>query len=85
MPAKIYLKIKKDGVRGTENASKVIEMLTQNWTQFRDNFNSLEKEERDELFGHFEAFMENLGDILFGPDSNAEDMERFVHARQDTE
>ena len=79
MPAKIHLKIAKGGVRGTENAAEVIEMLTQNWTQFRDNYNALEKEERDGLFCHFEAFMENLGDILFGEDSTSEDMGRFVN------
>ena len=85
MPAKIHLKIKKGGVRGTESAAEVIEMLAQNWHQFRDNYNSLEQEEQDGLLRHFESLIENLGDILFGEDSNAEDMEKFVKNRTDAE
>ena len=37
------------------------------------------------MLEHFEGVIENLGDILFGDDSNEEDMRRFVMAQPDSE
>ena len=37
------------------------------------------------MLEHFEGVIENLGDILFGDDSNEEDVRRFVMARPDEE
>ena len=37
------------------------------------------------MLEHFEGVIENLGDILFGEDSNEEDLRRFVMARPDEE
>ena len=85
MPAKIKLLIKKGGARGTEQATEVCEMLSENWQQFREKYNSLEQEEQDEMLEHFDSILENLGDILFGEDSNDEDMQKFVLSSSDEE
>ena len=37
------------------------------------------------MLEHFEGVIENLGDILFGDDSNEEDLRRFVMAQPDSE
>ena len=37
------------------------------------------------MLEHFEGVIENLGDILFGDDSNEEDLRRFVMAQPDVE
>ena len=81
--AKIRITIKKGGARGTEQASEVCEMLSENWQQFRDKYNALAQEEQDEMLEHFEGIMDNLGDILFGEDSNDEDVKRFVLSQSD--
>ena len=80
---KITLNIKKGGARGTEQANEVCEMLSENWQQFRDKYNALVQEEQDEMLEHFEGIMDNLGDILFGEDSNDEDVKRFVLSQSD--
>ena len=85
MPKKLTLVIKKGGARGTEAANEVCDMLSENWSQFREQFLALGPEDQDEMLEHFESVIENLGDILFGEDSNEEDLRRFVMARSDAQ
>ena len=37
------------------------------------------------MLEHFDSILENLGDILFGEDSNDEDMQKFVLSSSDEE
>ena len=83
MPVQLKLTIKKGGARGTEQATEVCEMLSENWQQFRDKYNALAQDEQDEMLEHFEGIIENLGDILFGEDSSDEDVKRFVLSQPD--
>ena len=82
---KLTLKVKKDGARGTEAANEVCDMLSENWDQFREQYLALDPQDQDDMLEHFEGVIENLGDILFGEDSNEEDLRRFVMARPDEE
>ena len=74
--AKLQIRIKKGskGARGTEQANELIEMLSENWQQFQDMFNSKTEDQQEELLAHFESVNPHLGDCLFGEEACAEDV-----------
>ena len=45
-----------------------------NWDQFRESFNEMSEDEQNSLLEHFESLDENYSDVLFGDNSNAEDV-----------
>ena len=45
----------------------------------------MSEEEQSSLLEHFESVDENLGDVLFGDESTAEDVKRYVLSRPDAE
>ena len=61
----------------------MVEVLSGNWAEFRECFNRLTEEEKNVMLEHFEALDENYCDVLFGEDSNAEDVSRYVLSRSD--
>ena len=84
---KLQIKIKKGskGARGTEQANELIDMLSENWQQVQDLFNSKNEEQQMELLDHFESVNPNLGDYLFGEEASAEDVSMFIKGKPDEE
>ena len=80
---KIFLKKGELGARGTEKAQEMIDMLINHWSDFRESFDQMSEDDQNELISHFESLDENYGDILFGEDSSAEDMARYILSRND--
>ena len=82
---KITIKLVKGekGARGTESAKEMCEMLSNHWIDFRESFEQMSEDDQNDLISHFESLDENYGDILFGEDSSAEDMTRYVLSRTD--
>ena len=58
-------------------------MLINHWSDFRESFDQMSEDDQNELISHFESLDENYGDILFGEDSSAEDMARYILSRND--
>ena len=73
------------GTRGTEAAKEMLELMTENWDQLQDKFNSQNENEKSEMLDHFNQTIENLGDTLFGDDCNIEDFTSFVDGLEDEE
>ena len=84
---KLQIKIKKGskGARGTEQANELIDMLSENWQQVQDLFNSKNEEQQEELLAHFESVNPDLGDCLFGEEASAEDVSKFINGKPDEE
>ena len=82
---KLVINLRKgdQGSRGTEKASEVVEMLSNNWDQFRESFDEMAEDEQNAMMEFFESLDENYSDILFGEDSSAEDMVRYILSRED--
>ena len=68
------------GSRGTAQAQEMVEMMQENWAQIRENYNSQSAEDQDDMIEHFNSAVENLGDNIFGDESNPQDFERFIQA-----
>ena len=60
-------------VRGTEQASEMVEIMTENWAQLQEAFKGYSEAEKEEMLDHFNCAIENLGDALFGDDTNISD------------
>ena len=73
------------GSRGTEAAKEMLELMTENWDQLQDKFNSQNESEKSEMLEHFNQTIECLGDTLFGDDCNIEDFTAFVDGLEDEE
>jgi hypothetical protein len=63
----------------------MVEMLANNWEQFRGYFDALSEDEQTSILDHFEALDEDLVDVLFYEESKAEDVKRYVLSRPDAE
>ena len=82
---KLVINLRKgdQGSRGTEKASEMVEMLSNNWDQFRESFDAMPEDEQESMMEFFESLDENYSDVLFGEDSSAEDMARYILSRED--
>ena len=60
-------------VRGTEQATEMVEIMTENWDQLQEAFKGYSDDEKEELMDHFNCAIDSLGDALFGDDSNISD------------
>ena len=60
-------------------------MLSENWQQVQDLFNSKSEEQQEELLAHFESVNPDLGDCLFGEEASAEDVSKFINGKPDEE
>ena len=77
---RLVLKPKGDrGSRGTEAAKEMLELMTDNWDQLQDKFNSQTENEQIEMLEHFNETIDGLGDTLFGDDCNIEDFTAFIN------
>ena len=82
---KLRLNCRARGARGTEKAKEMLELMTENWSQLQENFQTQEEVERDEMIEHFNDAVDELGDQLFGEDANMDDFDRFVRGMDDKE
>ena len=57
--------------------------MQENWTQVKEKYKSLKADEKDEMMNYFNSAIENLGDILFGDDSEASELKTLVEALSD--
>ena len=69
--------------RGTEQATEIIELMVDNWEQIQEKFSGQTQSEKEEMMDHFNSAIENLGDVLFGEDSNIDDFEQFAGGFED--
>ena len=79
----IFLKKDSHGARGTGKAKEIIEVLTEYWDEFQGGFKAMNEDEQEEILLYFESIDENYSDILFGENSEPEDVKRYVMARTD--
>ena len=63
----------------------MVEMLSDNWDQLQDKFAGQTEAEKEEMMDLFNCAVENLGDTLFGDDSNINDFKQFVSGLEDEE
>ena len=75
---KLVLTIKKAGVRGTDNATEICDMLAGNWAQVQEKFAGFNESDKEAMLEHFNSQIESLGDALFGDAANADDLKEFV-------
>ena len=83
---KIVLKPKRPElvkVRGTEQASEMVELMIDNWVQLQSKFNDYSESDKDDLMDHFNCAINNLGESLFGDDANPEDFKQFMDGLED--
>ena len=80
---RICLRKGEKGARGTEKAQEMCDVLSNHWSDFRECFEQMSEDDQNDMISHFESLDENYGDILFGDDSSAEDMTRYVLSRND--
>ena len=76
MKVQILLKPKRPElvkVRGTEQASEMVELMIDNWDQLQSKFNDYSESDKDDLMDHFNCAINNLGESLFRDDANPED------------
>ena len=71
--------------RGTEQATEMVEMLSDNWDQLQDKFKGQTEAEKEEMMDLFNCAVENLGDTLFGDDAKIDDFASFVDNLEDEE
>ena len=85
---KLVLKLKgadEAKARGTEQASEMVELMSENWEQLQEKFRGQTEAEKGDMMDHFNSTIENLGDTLFGDDSNINDFKQFVSGLEDEE
>ena len=83
--AKLVVKDKKFGVRGSEDAKVMIEILIDEWDQVQEQFKNKQEDEQEQLLLFLESVNEDLPDCLFGDNSAAEDVQKFVNGKKDEE
>ena len=77
------MKLKLPGARGTKQSADIVEALQENWTHVKEKYRSMKADEQEELMDHFNSAIDNLGDILFGEDSEADELKTLVDALSD--
>ena len=70
-------------VRGTEQASELVDLMVDNWDQLQDKYKNQSVEDREEMMDHFNGALNNLGDTLFGDDATPDDFRQFVGGLED--
>ena len=70
--------IKLGGVRGTEDASELIEVFEANWAQVQQKFKDMAKGEQEEMTNYFNSQIDGLSDALFGEDSEPNDLKVLI-------
>ena len=81
--SKMVIAVKLEGARGTADCAALVDTLSEHWDAVRDRFNAMPADEQEELKDHFNGEMENSGDLLFGEDSTADDLEPYIAALDD--
>ena len=61
----------------------MVEIMTDNWAELQEKFTGYTEAEKEELMDHFNCAIENLGDVLFGDESNKGDFKSFIKALED--
>ena len=78
------IKLNNDGnKRGTKSANDLVETLTENWNQMRKSYNEKDAGEKEEMLDFFNSAIDNLGEILFGDDSESAELADFVNSLDD--
>ena len=70
-------------VRGTQAANDLVDTLKENWDQMRKAYNEKDDAEREEMLDYFNSALDNFGEILFGADSESDELADFVNALAD--
>ena len=52
---KLVLQIKKEGSRGTANATEICEMLAGNWDQVQEKFQGFNESDKEAMLEHFNS------------------------------
>ena len=73
----------KTGFRGTEDCAAMLDTLRDHFDPIREKFLERSDEEREEMMDYLNSAMENLGDMLFGDDATADDLQPYVSALDD--
>ena len=81
--SKLKISAKPDGARGTANCAAMLDTLKDHFDGIRERFMERSEEERDEMIDYLNSAMENLGDMLFGDDATADDLDPYVTALSD--
>ena len=63
----------------------MVELMSENWEQLQEKFRGQTEAEKGDMMDHFNSTIENLGDTLFGDDSNINDFKQFVSGLEDEE
>ena len=83
----LRIRVKARDTRGTEGAVEVLEQLNENWETIREKFNQSSQQEMDDLIDHFNSVGGDIGDMLFGADSDREEfsikLKQLSDAQQD--
>ena len=80
---KLKINAKKDGARGTEGCAAMLDTLKDHFDPIREKFLERPDDEREEMVDYLNSAMENLGDMLFGDDATADDLDPYVTALND--
>ena len=81
----MVIKVKKGstGARGNADCAALVDTLSEYWDDMREKFNAMPADEQEELKDYFNGEMENSGDLLYGEDSTADDLEPYITALDD--
>ena len=72
-------------VRGTQAANDLVKTLKENWDQMRKAYDEQDDAEKEEILDYFNSTLDNFGELLFGADSEKDDLEPFVNVLADEE
>ena len=81
--SKLVININQEGARGTADCAALVDTLSEHWDAVREKFNAMPDDEQEEMKDYFNGEMENSGDLLFGEDSTADDLEPYIAAIDD--
>ena len=77
------IKISVGKERGTKASGDLVEALQANWDHMRKQFNEKEAAEQEEMLEYFNSAIDNLGETLFGADSESGELSDFANALDD--
>ena len=67
---KLKIQAKGAGSRGTEQAEQMVELMCETWDLIQSKFAEQTESEKEEMLELFNSKVEDLGDSLFGDDSD---------------
>ena len=76
--SKLIIKAKSEGMRGTEAAKEIVNLMCENWEPLQEKYKAQPNAEQEEMIEHFNSAVEGLGDALFGDDSGEEEFKTFA-------